>query len=784
MGGKYIGKGGKYIGKGGKYIGKTKYKCKFRPPVMCIGDDERFGDETYQSSIMRLERYENIKDSMDRLQEIDPENKFTSKIIKVCPIGDLTEEEEGADQFTECLEEENLLKEKVYPFKDDDELVNIIQKYAGESVMKLNESVNLPQILELFYNYDQIIDILIILRDNDFCLTEIKDVLYDFKTHKYNINEVGWSFDMKFAPINIQLAMFALGDSDSETFLYFDLLAKEPDNISISTGDGLDIDPHFDTDMEEQIRVENENMSRPNPTLHEDFPHLVIDDGLDIDPHFDTDMEEQIRVENENMSRPNPTLHEDFPHLVIDDVPTCHEVPVAETVEAVMEEIGVNREVHDMRILILLINKLTDNEPLLVYIQIVKEVRSRLVSKLPSHIDINWYINEKLQMLILTAPNTIWPPDIGITLVLQHILTSLDKHPDECDKFVNLIKHIFNNIYLDYNIVSEHESDPAILIGKAKEFISNSLKKFDTYTLGMSNFINFLKRGLGMDIIKAVISKKELYDEFYLKFYNLSIELINPNPIERISLEEAKVKYSEITDILKRDAAVQLPLHRHSLSEEERLIDKWSCDIDEGCIKKPFGKYKSLEECDLECIDCFDGTYQDEDVFECPQCHNKICREFLKGIIRVAHQPNIREIAVPQQALRLFVSAAKIIILFDEILGNESNPVLIQVKEKATLSLGQIDLLPEQLPTNEEIYIIWNEMKNSRFFDPQFTTEIPEFTTEILAGVQTTLNQLSVLLTLNLSEDGMNIHQYPSEPPKCPYCRNFFSDEWISENVD
>ena len=59
--------------------------------------------------------------------------------------------------------------------------------------------------------------------------------------------------------------------------------------VYISAGDGLDIDPHFDPDF---------------------------------DPDFEPDLDAQILVENENMSCPNPSLHDDFPHLVIDDVPT------------------------------------------------------------------------------------------------------------------------------------------------------------------------------------------------------------------------------------------------------------------------------------------------------------------------------------------------------------------------------------------------------------------------------------------------------------------------------
>ena len=672
MRGKYI--GGKYIG--GKYIGKTKYKCKFRPPISCRGDDEQF-DSDYQSSIMRLERYENIKDSIDRLREIDPENKFTSKIIKVCPIGDLTEEE-GADQFTECQEEVNLLKEKVYPFKDDDELVNIIQKYEGESIKdSVGGEIGQSKYLELLYNYNEIIDILIILRDNDFCLTGIKDVFYDFQTHQYNINELGWSFDMK-SPINIQLAMFALGDNS--IYPYFDLLTTEP------------------------------------------------------------------------------------------------------------EERGVNRKVPDIKILIHLYKKLTENESLLTFIQLIKEIR-------PSVKKGSIIISpDSITMIILSAPNNIWPPDIGITLLLQHILKSLDKHPDEVE-FITIIKYIFLNIYSDYNIVSVDESDPAVLIGKAKEFISNSLNKFDTYALGMSNFLNYFLKG--SDIIKGVFSKKELYDEFNKKLFNLYIELINPNPIDRISLEETKVKYSEIKDIFKGDVGVQLAIHRLQLPqfEEEYSVDKWSCDIEEGCIKKPFGKYTSSKECDLKCIDCFDGIYQDEDVFECPQCHNKICKEFLKGIIRVSKQPNIQEIAVSQPVLKLLSNAAEIIIVIDELVRKESNPVLKQVKEKAILTVGQVELQPEQLPTNEELYIIWNEMKKSGYFTNEFTVGIQEghyysnelgwsFDYSILRPIIPTLNELSVLLTLNLSEDGMNIHQYPYDPPKCPYCRKILSNEWISENLD
>ena len=672
MRGKYI--GGKYIG--GKYIGKTKYKCKFRPPISCRGDDEQF-DSDYQSSIMRLERYENIKDSIDRLREIDPENRFTSKIIKVCPIGDLTEEE-GADQFTECQEEVNLLKEKVYPFKDDDELVNIIQKYEGESIKdSVGGEIGQSKYLELLYNYNEIIDILIILRDNDFCLTGIKDVFYDFQTHQYNINELGWSFDMK-SPINIQLAMFALGDNS--IYPYFDLLTTEP------------------------------------------------------------------------------------------------------------EERGVNRKVPDIKILIHLYKKLTENESLLTFIQLIKEIR-------PSVKKGSIIISpDSITMIILSAPNNIWPPDIGITLLLQHILKSLDKHPDEVE-FITIIKYIFLNIYSDYNIVSVDESDPAVLIGKAKEFISNSLNKFDTYALGMSNFLNYFLKG--SDIIKGVFSKKELYDEFNKKLFNLYIELINPNPIDRISLEETKVKYSEIKDIFKGDVGVQLAIHRLQLPqfEEEYSVDKWSCDIEEGCIKKPFGKYTSSKECDLKCIDCFDGIYQDEDVFECPQCHNKICKEFLKGIIRVSKQPNIQEIAVSQPVLKLLSNAAEIIIVIDELVRKESNPVLKQVTEKAILTVGQVELQPEQLPTNEELYIIWNEMKKSGYFTNEFTVGIQEghyysnelgwsFDYSILRPIIPTLNELSVLLTLNLSEDGMNIHQYPYDPPKCPYCRKILSNEWISENLD
>ena len=87
---------------GGKFIGKGTYKCVFKPAIKCNESKIRFGDKKSKNYISAITTYSEskIELKMEKIRaKIDPDEKFTVKIQKTCPIGKLDKRSESKKEF-------------------------------------------------------------------------------------------------------------------------------------------------------------------------------------------------------------------------------------------------------------------------------------------------------------------------------------------------------------------------------------------------------------------------------------------------------------------------------------------------------------------------------------------------------------------------------------------------------------------------------------------------------------------------------------------------------------
>lgn len=197
----------KYINQlGGKYVGKGTYKCVVNPPIKCLDEDFRYGDnipdDSSKNYISAIMKNENIEDELRELRNIyrfDPERKFTIGIVKKCDIGILDPDEESEKELINCLG--GPLKGYTWPFTDAKskrDLKQLIFPNGGISLDILKETKDIDtkfDLKKLLVQFLNIIEGIKAINDSGFIHSDIKpaNIVYNKELNKFFLIDFGMS---------------------------------------------------------------------------------------------------------------------------------------------------------------------------------------------------------------------------------------------------------------------------------------------------------------------------------------------------------------------------------------------------------------------------------------------------------------------------------------------------------------------------------------------------------------------------------------------------------------
>tara|TARA_B110000211_G_scaffold209020_1_gene246084 strand:+ start:2669 stop:3859 length:1191 start_codon:yes stop_codon:yes gene_type:complete len=192
---------------GGKYISKGTYKCVHSPPISCSGKSKKYNSSDYISALTTNAEAVNAKKNEKIKKQIDPDDRFTVKLEKVCKIGKLDPITESTNEFKNCSNTitGNFLANYEYPFEyydydDEDSLRLIISKHGGLDLVQLTNHFNemnlkksLILIPKLFKSFKNVFYGLSRFKEEKFIHCDIKpnNILYNMKSDRFNIIDLG-----------------------------------------------------------------------------------------------------------------------------------------------------------------------------------------------------------------------------------------------------------------------------------------------------------------------------------------------------------------------------------------------------------------------------------------------------------------------------------------------------------------------------------------------------------------------------------------------------------------
>ena len=163
----------------------------------------------------------------------------------------------------------------------------------------------------------------------------------------------------------------------------------------------------------------------------------------------------------------------------------------------------------------------------------------------------------KVNTIIGFSEYKYWPVDLALSLILQVYL----KH-----NYLGGIKNILDkypSIKKIYQLNFTHQSMSIDLEKIAHNFINASLSKFDNFSLGVLLQSFYLKQ-TNLELLPNTELIKKIIDD-------LGLDLMNINPLERITLEEAIDRWQEVKSLL----------HPHILVDEQELEDAFELELNE-----------------------------------------------------------------------------------------------------------------------------------------------------------------------------------------------------------